>query len=305
MGRATTVDVCVATYRRPARLADLLASLASQILPSGTSVRVIVVDNDKAGSALDCVSRFAGAAATADMSVTYVAEPTQGISFARNRALTLATADWLAFIDDDERASRDWLARLLETATHHSAEVVFGPVLAILPERCPTWVRKGGFFERPRYETGTPLPFGATNNALVSGTFVRRLGARFSPEYARSGGEDTDFFASLGAKGARMVWCDEAIVSEDVPPERANLAWLLRRHFRSGQAFARIFVPRLHWPQKLGWAMKRSGFLLMAALATPPLWLLRRDWGTKALLAMVRNGGQLTGLSRFRYLEYR
>ncbi len=300
---STSVDVCVATYKRPLLLGQLLLSLSAQRLPQGVSVRVIVVDNDSRGSALKSVSSFA--AKNAGLPVTYVAEPAQGISFARNRALSLASAEWLAFIDDDERADPEWIARLLAAANRYSAEVVFGPVRAILPAGCPGWVRAGRFFERPRYATGTPLPFGATNNALLKSDVVRRFDARFSVEYAHSGGEDTDFFASLGRNGVRMIWCDEAAVSEEVPPERATLHWLLKRHFRSGQAFARIFVPRLGWPGKLHWAVKRSIILLAAACALPPLWLLRRDWGIKALLAMVRNGGQLTGLSRFRYFEYR
>ena len=33
-----------------------------------------------------------------------------------------------------------------------------------------------------------------------------------------------------------MVWCNEAIVEENVPPERATLRWLLRRAFRIGVA---------------------------------------------------------------------
>ena len=50
---APDVSICIATYRRPAGLARLLASLAAMKRPSGCSVETIVVDNDARGSAAD------------------------------------------------------------------------------------------------------------------------------------------------------------------------------------------------------------------------------------------------------------
>jgi hypothetical protein len=40
------VSVCVATYRRPAGLARLLASLGRMKLPAGLRVEILVVYND-------------------------------------------------------------------------------------------------------------------------------------------------------------------------------------------------------------------------------------------------------------------
>ena len=40
-------------------------------------------------------------------------------------------------------------------------------------------------------------------------------------------------------RGARIVWCDEAVVHEPVEASRLSLRWLLLRALRGGQDFAR------------------------------------------------------------------
>ena len=45
--------------------------------------------------------------------MTYAVEPERNIALARNRALSLARGEKLAFIDDDEMASPFWLSTLL------------------------------------------------------------------------------------------------------------------------------------------------------------------------------------------------
>ena len=52
----------------------------------------------------------------------------KNISLTRNRTVALASGDWLAFIDDDERAPAAWLEQLAETAERFGADGVLGPV---------------------------------------------------------------------------------------------------------------------------------------------------------------------------------
>jgi succinoglycan biosynthesis protein ExoM len=61
----------------------------------------------------------------------------------------------------------------------------------------------------------------------------------FDPAYGLTGGEDGDMLARLAQRGMRIVWCDEAFVTEPVEKSRLNLLWLLRRSMRGGQDFAR------------------------------------------------------------------
>ncbi|HYD32274.1 MAG TPA: glycosyltransferase [Azospirillaceae bacterium] len=297
----TAIDVCVATYRRPDLLAALLRTLAGQRFDDGASPRLIVVDNDADGSARAVVEAFA---ATASFPVTYAIEPRKSIAHARNKALELAGGGWVAFLDDDEEAIPEWLANLVDAARRFQADVVFGPVLSVLPDDAPVWVRKGRFFDRRRFPCGTVRPTGGFGNVLIDRRLLDRVGRGVDPDYGVTGGEDTEFFTFLGRSGAKMIWCDTAVASEAVPPPRLTLGWLLRRHYRAGQVFARVALPYMGVTGKLALALKRLGFAILAGVAAPGLWLIRRHWGVASLLAAVRNLGQLSALVGGRFKEY-
>jgi succinoglycan biosynthesis protein ExoM len=283
------VDVCIATFRRPQLLATLLRSLAMQKLPDSTELRVIVVDNDAVGSARPVVTE-----AGANLRVDYVIEPSRGIASARARCLGLVQGEFFAFIDDDEHATPDWLGELLATQARFQADAVFGPVLPVLEPGGPRWVPRGRFFDRPRHPTGHRVQTGATNNVLVSTTFVRHHGIEFDRTITGPG-EDTDFFARLWSAGARMVWCDSAVVLESVPIERQNLRWLVHRAYASGKAYAGIYPPARRLGHRLAWVAKRTVFAAGACVATPFALLLRKDVGVRSLQKAAANLGQLAG----------
>ncbi len=53
-----SVDVCIATYKRPILLNNLLESLSKQVLEGLTKYRFIIVDNDVRQSAKSVVNSF-------------------------------------------------------------------------------------------------------------------------------------------------------------------------------------------------------------------------------------------------------
>ncbi|MFZ0550665.1 MAG: glycosyltransferase, partial [Steroidobacteraceae bacterium] len=118
-----SVSVCIATYRRTDRLAVLLEDMEQQeVLPD----EVVVVDNDAAGSARATVEDFKRRSDR--FPITYEIQPERNISQTRNRTVHLANAEWMAFIDDDERAPPQWLRLLLESAARFQADGVLAPV---------------------------------------------------------------------------------------------------------------------------------------------------------------------------------
>jgi glycosyltransferase involved in cell wall biosynthesis len=194
-------------------------------------LRVVVVDNAPGpkSETLEIANRWRGS-----LSDLVVEEETQqGISFARNSGLDAAgEVDFVVFIDDDEVPSRAWLDQLLRVQRELDADVVRGPVIPRFENRPDDWIVAGGFFEGRRYATGEELHVAYTHNTLLRWPPYREL--RFSPRYARSGGEDSHFFGRVHQAGAKMVWADEAEVYEYHPPERQTLSWLLKRQYRIG-----------------------------------------------------------------------
>jgi succinoglycan biosynthesis protein ExoM len=224
------VDVCVCTFRR-ASLWDTLASLALQ--NGAPPMRVIIADNDDTPSAAADAAR---AHAELGLDVHYVHAPARNISIARNACLEAATADLIAFIDDDEIAVPGWLAALVSGVTNYGA--VFGPVPARYPPDAPSWAAKGDFHStRPVILAGGEIRTGYSGNVLLRRVAIGDL--RFDPTLGRVGGEDTVFFAILYNRGVKLGFAPDAVASEEAPTNRLNLPWLLRRSFRTGQTAAR------------------------------------------------------------------
>ncbi len=263
MTTATEIDVCIATFKRPAMLAGLLASLLAQDL-EGIAMRIIVIDNDREQSARPTVKRFCTGSS---VEIVYDVEPQQNIALARNRALQYVRSQYFAFVDDDEAVCRTWLRALLHSLTVHKADIAFGPVICTLPAEAPRWAAH--CFDRPRRLTGEAVQFGATNNVMARRSILDNGRFRFDPAFGLTGGEDTDFFYRQHLAGRRLIWCDEAVATEPVPEARMTLTWIRRRGFRGGQTYQRIFVARYSIGKKAAWFALKIAQLLGGVVAAP------------------------------------
>lgn len=214
----------------------LLNSLAQQTLAPR---EIIIVDNDPAGGA-DKIVQIARKFHP-NLSIRYAIEPRKGISFARNTAASLARGDFIAWIDDDETASENWLLSLYAAQAASDADGVFGPVIPIFPQGSRSWPKRSGVFERPRHLTGTQIDVreARSGNALVKTGLLRTDVSPFDIGFANTGGEDSDFFVRMESRGARFEWCDEAEVFELVPLDRQRLGWVLERRLRAAMHFWR------------------------------------------------------------------
>lgn len=298
----THVDVCVPTYKRPALLEQLLQSLIHQRLDKDVAIRIVVVDNDLAETAHEVVTRYAEMGVTP---VCYETEPVQNIALARNRALSACHGDYIAFIDDDEIAGNEWLQSLLDAAREYRATVVFGPVVPRYPANTPAWVRRGRFFERDRNQSGMRCAHGGAGNVLISRETILSTGLQFNPDYGRTGGEDTEFFYRVGQLGTRMVWCDDAIVTEEVTENRMTSAWLIRRAYRGGQMYGRLLISPKRLPARIPWVAQRVTYLAIAIALLPLAWLWGKETGVRVLMKISSNLGHLTSQSGWLYEGYR
>ena len=109
-----------------------------------------------------------------------------------------------------------------------------------------------------------------------------------------SGGEDADFFFRLHLAGRRLVWCDEAVVTEQVPSSRLTLKWLRQRGFRSGQSFVRVFVRRYHFGKKVVWFGEKVFHLLGGIIAVPFLRLISYQAYVRVTVRIMASLGQLS-----------
>ena len=287
------VSVCIATYHRPEGLARLLASLARLKLAAQPTLEILIVDNDPQRSAAATARSLGGF----PHPVRWLEDPRPNIAHARNRAVDAAEGRWLAFIDDDEVADERWLAAYWQRAVEGECDGWFGPVLARLEENVTTWLDPAAFYSCPRHPSGTLL---GRASLRTSNAFVRRAlfeGRRFDPAFGRSGGEDSELFGRMLHAGARFCWCDEAIVTDLVPPARHRLGWLARRALRGGVVYTRLEQRRLgRFAAVLRGGPKALAGLLLLAAATPLAALAGRPAAARAWLRTCTQAGHLWAL---------
>lgn len=232
------LTLAVLTYHRNDLLRSALPLLTAQVaqaVEAGHAPRLVVVDNSPEGEAREVVEAHATSG-----DVRYVHEPTPGLAAARNRALDEAEGTRLfCFIDDDETPGEGWLLDLVACWRRTGASAVSGPVRSLPETPLDAWTEGTGLFARPTRPTGSPRPGMASNNLLLDLDFVRRHHIRFDERFGFTGGEDSKFGQDLQAAGGRIVWCDEAEVSEVVPAARLERDWIRQRLTRFGESWVR------------------------------------------------------------------
>lgn len=302
------VAVCIATCGRPTLLSGLLQSLRALRFSrsAAPALRVVVVDNDPDETARPVVEEVRP---VFPWPLTYAAEPIRNISLARNAAVRLAlaeAADFVAFVDDDEEVTPEWLDELLTAADRFGADAVCGPVLPRYARDVPNWVVAGRLLEPRRYRTGDRLSFGMTGNALITARALRGEVEPFHPLLGSSGGEDTYFFMRLARAGGGVVWADEAIVDEYIPASRARAGSLISRAFRVGNCYVvceRLLSPSGRW--RFARATAALGRLVAGALLLLPGVLGGRATAVRALRIAAHGAGAVAALGGIRYYQYR
>lgn len=232
--------LCICTYRRPEGLRALLESLPS--LAASDGMQVVVVDNHADGE---------GAAVCSQLPENYPftvhasVEPQAGISPARNAAVNKAlslNAELLAFLDDDEQPSSQWLAELMRVQQDTGADVVGGPTLSVFPDDVDEQTKQNPYFGADLgVADGAACQLQAAGNFLIKADVIRTLAPSFfHPAFAKSGGEDLAFFTQLAQQGASMHWAAKAIVHESVPANRLTDSWMKSRVINIANSRVRV-----------------------------------------------------------------
>jgi glycosyltransferase involved in cell wall biosynthesis len=228
------VVLVIPTFRRVALLEALITRLAPGL--EGSGVEILIGDNDCAPNVADLVARFQAQG----VAIHYLAVSDRGLSQVRN-ALVAETSRrwpawrWIAMLDDDGIADGAWLRMLIACGERFEAHLVGGPVIGVLPEDASALARNSMFASRRRWATGLVDTLNTTQNLAMSRRCIDLLSSPlFNNRYGASGGEDYDLFRKTARAGGRIVWCDEAPVTEPAPPERLTRRGLLNRYYTTG-----------------------------------------------------------------------
>lgn len=237
------VSVVMCTYNRGEMLRDALASLANQDA-GATSFEVIIVDNNSTDSTKAIVEE----SAARYQHWKYVFEPQQGLSYARNSGVARASAQIIAFTDDDVRAATNWVSEIKATLDEHpEVDFVGGKVYPRWGGEPPHWLTKPHWMplavvdhgDEPFYvDTARPWCMVGANLSVRKQALLDAGG--FCPEFQRvkdvvGSTEDHEFQLRLWNSGRRGLYAPNIVVEAEVQPNRLTKAYHRRWHAGHGR----------------------------------------------------------------------
>ena len=208
------------TYRRPAELAAMLATVAAQDRPFD---RLVVVDNDPSETARRAVAERLPAAEY--VSAPENLGPAGGIALGMGRLLEGADdADWVATLDDDDPPDPATFGALLEFATAVRSVDPSTAAVGVAGIRLDR--RRGRYLRVPDRELDGPVvvdSIGGNKWPVYSVAAVRAVGVFRSDLFF--GHEELEFGLRLGGAGYTLyangpLWADLRRVEAE---ERADI----------------------------------------------------------------------------------
>lgn len=116
MNNQTSITIAICTYNRADYLRDTLHDLASQTADY-RSFEVLIINNNSSDHTNEVCNLIGDQ--YPDLQFRYVPESSQGLSYARNRAVKEARTDVLLYIDDDVHLPSDFVATALRYLHNH------------------------------------------------------------------------------------------------------------------------------------------------------------------------------------------
>ena len=194
----------------------------------GFSFEIIAVDNGSLDGTLVGLQKFAP-------DIRVLQQPIPGAAAARNCGIRAARGRYLALIDGDCVAARDWLVGLIARAQSLGENAIIGgPILPKDPDGLvAVFSRK--LFDQRKAMTDPKFPYAASGNMLVSRSLLVNLGL-FDETFIRA--HDVDFsWRALKKCAAQFVFVPEAQVFHANP---RTLGDLFREGLKHGKGQAII-----------------------------------------------------------------
>lgn len=277
-----SVSIIIGTYDRPDDLRRCLQHLARQ--STDRSIEVIVVDNHPgSGLTAPLASEFP--------SVRWLAEPRQGVAYARNAGILASQGEIIVTVDDDVSMPPDWLERLIAPFTRSDVLAVTGNVLPLeleteaqqLFERYGNgglgrgyrsfevngdWFARSGRYAVPTWELG-----GTANSAYRAAIFrdpaIGLMEETLGPGMPSGVGEDIYLFYRILKAGGTIRYEATAAVWHRHRRDRSalqrqlynyskgfvayHLTTLLQDHDYRALTTLLIFLPLYHLKQVWDW----------------------------------------------------
>lgn len=228
---ACLLSVIVCTHNRANLLKKCLESLTEQTY---SNIEIIVIDNNSTDNTKDVASQFS--------KVLYYFESKVGLSHARNTGYEKANGNYVAYIDDDAYAPREWCEQIIKNIHEHPFDVCGGKILPYYESKKPIWfddrleIRnygKTGFVPRDKIRFGFP-----GSNIILKKEHIVNFGG-FDPNLGMSGnkiglGEETSLCLKISKQHNKFYHDSDLFVYHFTPKKNTTLSYRIKRNYAAG-----------------------------------------------------------------------
>ena len=276
---APQISVIIPHLNQPDHLRRCLASLHDQTY--GTcSIEIVVVDNGSPGLPTEICAVFPD--------IRLELEETPGPGPARNKGISVSTAEILAFIDADCIADPGWLRAIADAFQDDETAIIGGDVrIAVAnPERLTALEAYESVFAYRQKEYIENYHFSGTGNLAMRRPAYKAVG----PFAGISVAEDRDWGRRATLKGFDIRYVPEMIVFHPARTSFAELRAKWDRHVRHD--FAEVPAG---WRGSLMWMARAVALVISPAFETPGILATDRLSGGRARVDAA------TALTRIRF----
>lgn len=195
---SVTISVVICTHNRAQLLPQAIESLLTQTLAQ-SEYEILIVDNASSDNTAQIVKEKFGHITN----LKYIYEPILGLCQARNCGWQNSQGKYVAYLDDDEIATSNWLSSIIhtfETVTPTPGVIGGKVVLQWNDLPCPTWLSNHTSYLGSYDFSPTPC-FVGKNDYIAEGNaaFQRSVLVQLK-----------GFYTKLGRKGNRLL-CHEGL----------------------------------------------------------------------------------------------
>lgn len=241
------ISVIICTFNRSESLRRALNSLRKVLIPKDLSCEFIVVDNnshDDTRLVFDETNRHG------DINLRYVFEARKGLSHARNRGISEARGEIIAFTDDDVIVHEDWIQNIDKAFNeHHDVVCIGGKILPVWEIQKPKWLIPDLYDYLALLDYGdsvflmdSPNIWGANFAVRAAafskyGVFDTSRGRIPGKLYA---GEEIEFFQRLQDAQEQILYYPFAVVFHCISANRVKKNYFRKWRFDEGEMAAKL-----------------------------------------------------------------
>lgn len=241
MGKLLSIVIC--THNRVELLRECLNSLINQTA-GYEQFDVLIVDNGSEDDTKNLCRSFC----LKFNNFSYVLEPEIGLSAARNTGFETSHSDWVTYLDDDAKAHKDFVQKIIEVITSKRFDIIGGIYLQWFRVKKPIWFPKDegtNKFDFSHAGIIEPNKFASGGNMTINKRVFDEIG---------------DFKTSLGMKGGGVFYGEEIefqrrarqagfvigvdpriLIDHLVREDKLSVNWWLNSYFQKGRSSVEIF----------------------------------------------------------------